>query len=375
MSDKNEGLNERLAHRKRIQRMKTGLVLFIVTWMFAWMLISIALIVKVNSLQEQIDIITKNTIRSQQVEQKENQAGKDGSISQADGQMSKEQSSDKDSDSAAVSAMGGENSGYIRMSADHIKKAGEADGEKDAGEKKDREETESIKEADSTDDTNDTEDDKKAEEVKKVYLTFDDGPSKNTEKILDTLDEYHITATFFVTGRDDEESLERYRQIAERGHTIGMHSYSHVYEDIYESAEKFELDLDRIQKTIENATGIKCMLYRFPGGSSNQVSSVEMSEFIRILNKREITYFDWNAECGDASNVPYTAKEMVANVMKDVVKYHTSVVLMHDAENKQETLKALPMIIKKLQKMDAQLLPIDEDTTVVQHISADRVND
>ena len=74
--------------------MKTGVVLFIVTWMFAWMLISIALIVKVNSLQEQIDIITKNTIRSQQVEQYENQAGKDASISQADGQMSKEQSSD-----------------------------------------------------------------------------------------------------------------------------------------------------------------------------------------------------------------------------------------------------------------------------------------
>ncbi len=90
MNDKNEGLNERLAHRKRIQRMKTGLILFIVTWMLAWMLISVALIAKVNSLQDQIDIITKNTIRSQQVEQQENQVEKSGSISQADGKEKSE---------------------------------------------------------------------------------------------------------------------------------------------------------------------------------------------------------------------------------------------------------------------------------------------
>ena len=61
--------------------------------------------------------------------------------------------------------------------------------------------------------------------------------------------------------------------------------------------------------------------------------------------------------------------------MKDVVKYHTSVVLMHDAENKPNTVKALPKIIKQLLKMDAELLPIDENTTVVQHVSAESVED
>ncbi len=391
MNDKNEGLNERLAHRKRIQRMKTGLILFIVTWMLAWMLISVALIAKVNSLQDQIDIITKNTIRSQQVEQQENQVEKSGSISQADGKekseeeksgeekSEEEKSGETKSDQVKSEGTGRDSLGYVRMSADHVDKKDEAgsagaqtahtDEKAQKADVKDVDEENLKNEADHADNT------KENEAVKKVYLTFDDGPSKNTEQILDILDQYQIKATFFVTGRQDKESIERYRMIAQSGHTIGMHSYSHKYDEIYHSTEAFEQDLDQIQKLLKDKAGIKCMLYRFPGGSSNQVSSMDMTEFIRILNQRGITYFDWNVECGDASYVQYSAKEMVANVMKDVVKYHTSVVLMHDAENKQNTIKALPKIIKQLQKMDAQLLPIDENTQVVQHVSAESVKD
>ena len=72
MSDKNEGLNDRLERKKRVKRMKTGLLWLLITWMLALMLISVTLIAKVHSLQEQIDIITENTIRSQQVDQQEN---------------------------------------------------------------------------------------------------------------------------------------------------------------------------------------------------------------------------------------------------------------------------------------------------------------
>ena len=100
-----------------------------------------------------------------------------------------------------------------------------------------------------------------------------------------------------------------------------------------------------------------------------------MKEFIRVLKEREITYFDWNVECGDATSHQYAVQELVDNVMKDVVKYHTSVVLMHDAENKPNTVKALPRIIKQLLKMDAEILPIDENTTVVQHVSSESVED
>lgn len=62
-----------------------------------------------------------------------------------------------------------------------------------------------------------------------VYLTFDDGPSEQTEHILDILAEKDVKATFFVVGQDDETGLARLREIAAQGHTLGMHTYSHVY--------------------------------------------------------------------------------------------------------------------------------------------------
>ena len=70
---------------------------------------------------------------------------------------------------------------------------------------------------------------------KKVYLTFDDGPSSNTDQILDILKDYDVKATFFVVGKTDERSVKAYQRIVEEGHTLAMHSYSHRYDEIYES--------------------------------------------------------------------------------------------------------------------------------------------
>ena len=85
------------------------------------------------------------------------------------------------------------------------------------------------------------------EEKKKVYLTFDDGPSANTDEILDILRQYDVKATFFVVGKTDEASKEAYRRIVEEGHTLGMHSYSHVYDLVYSSREEFESDMLKLQ--------------------------------------------------------------------------------------------------------------------------------
>lgn len=348
MSEKNKGLNDHLAHKKRIQRMKTGVVWFVFTWMMALTLISVTLIAKIHSFQEQLDIITENTIRSQQVEQQQHQSANTGDM-RAYGQ--------------SLLKAGGEQQGSSGL------KAGLDGSGSDEGASQEGTEDESSKDSSRPDSYKDK------KEVRKVYLTFDDGPSKNTDEILDILDKYKVKATFFVTGREDKDSLKRYQEIVSRGHTIGMHSYSHKYDTIYKSRKAFKKDLRKIQKCIQEATGQKCMFYRFPGGSSNQVSKLNMGEFIRILNEEGITYFDWNAECGDASAYDYTSQEMVDNVMRDVVKYHTSVVLLHDAENKLATVEALSGIIEQIQAMDAQILPIDKDTRVVQHVSAESVED
>lgn len=115
------------------------------------------------------------------------------------------------------------------------------------------------------------------------------------------------------------------------------------------------------------------MYYRFPGGSSNQVSNTDMKEFISYLNSQGVTYFDWNVSSGDATSQAYTSDELVENVLKDVVKYKTSIVLMHDSDTKPATVEALGPMIEALNKLGAQILPIDDDTTAIQHVTADSV--
>ena len=62
-----------------------------------------------------------------------------------------------------------------------------------------------------------------------MYLTFDDGPSANTEEILSILREKDVKATFFVVTRGGEKAVSSMKQIVAEGHTLGMHSYTHDY--------------------------------------------------------------------------------------------------------------------------------------------------
>ncbi len=211
-------------------------------------------------------------------------------------------------------------------------------------------------------------------DVHKVYLTFDDGPSKNTSQILDILKKHGVKATFFVIGKEDAESKELYRRIVDEGHTLGMHSFSHKYSQLYHSMESFKEDFTRLENYLYEVTGKECLFYRFPGGSSNHVSSVDMKELISFLNGQGMTYFDWNVSSGDATSQAYTPEELVENVVSDVAGYKTSVVLMHDSETKASTVHALEPMIEALKGMGAKLLPIEEGTTVVQHIAASSVN-
>ena len=203
----------------------------------------------------------------------------------------------------------------------------------------------------------------------KVYLTFDDGPSDNSDKILDILDDYNVKATFFVVGKEDDASKAVYQRIVNDGHTLAMHSYSHKYASIYASLDAFEEDFYRIQNLLYDVTGVDCDLYRFPGGSSNQVSNTDMTDYIRFLNEENVRYLDWNVASGDATSAAYTSDDLVENVMSDVVKYKTSVVLLHDADNKDQTVEALPKLIEQLQEVGAVILPVSEDTELIQHVS------
>lgn len=206
---------------------------------------------------------------------------------------------------------------------------------------------------------------------KRVYLTFDDGPSNNTEEILDILSKHHVKATFFVIGKDDDYSKKLYKRIVEEGHTLGMHSYSHDYSKIYTDKKAFFKDYDKLEKLLNDVTGVTPAYYRFPGGTSNTISKVPMKTLIKEMNKRGTVYFDWNAMSGDANGKDLTKRQMINNVLKDVEIHNTSVVLMHDAGNKDKTVAMLPALLNKLKKLKVSILPIDENTPLVQHVKAD----
>ena len=282
MSDKPEnGLKQELDRRKRINRIKSIIVSFVGIWMLASVILCATLFVKVIHLENNLNKVLQNMPQVEQVENEETKNSPDADT--------------------------GKNVEYGKQ---------DQTGQDDANKKK-------------ADDG----------EKLKVYLTFDDGPSTNTQQILDILKQYNVKATFFVIGKTDDLSKEMYKKI--------------------------------VEDYLKEVTGVDCKYYRFPGGSSNQVSNSDMREFIRYLNDRGITYYDWNVSSGDATSQAYTADELIQNVMGDVTKYKTSVVLMHDSAVKPATVEALPALIEQLQGIGAEILPIDENTATVHHVSID----
>lgn len=206
-----------------------------------------------------------------------------------------------------------------------------------------------------------------AADIRRVYLTFDDGPSANTDRILDILAQYGVKATFFVVGKNGY--TEQYQRIVKEGHTLGMHSYSHRYSEIYASLDAYKEDLTKLHDFLYELTGEDCKIVRFPGGSSNTISKVNMQELIHYLNQESMVYFDWNVSSGDASGENKDANQIARNVLDQIDKYNNVVILFHDATGKSTTVDALSEIIEKILESDnTVILPISEDTVKVQHL-------
>ncbi|MCM1044158.1 MAG: polysaccharide deacetylase [Candidatus Gastranaerophilales bacterium] len=206
-------------------------------------------------------------------------------------------------------------------------------------------------------------------QVHQVYLTFDDGPSVYTDKILDILSEYDVKATFFVVGKEDEASQAAIQRIVEEGHTLGMHSYSHKYASLYRSVDAFAEDFHKLQDYLYDLTGVKSVFYRFPGGSSNTVSPLNIRVFIDFLDAQGVTFYDWNIASGDGGSRLLDTDTLLYNSTNDISEWETSIILMHDSADKPTTVDALPAILDKILAMeDTVILPITADTEPVQHI-------
>lgn len=195
-----------------------------------------------------------------------------------------------------------------------------------------------------------------------AYLTFDDGPSGNTDIILQTLQEENVKATFFVVGTDDAGNLARMRRIVQEGHTIGMHSYSHSYKKIYASVEAFLKDMYQVFNLIKDTTGVTPTCFRFPGGSINSYNKAVYKDIKAEMIRRGFVPYDWNVSSGDASTTKYTPEQLTGYVLNGIGSKSRIIVLMHDSSSKENTAQAVRQIIIGIREKGFIFAPLDYQT-------------
>lgn len=200
---------------------------------------------------------------------------------------------------------------------------------------------------------------------KTIYLTFDDGPGPYTKQLLDVLDAYGVKATFFVTDSGYDSVM---KEIVDRGHSIGIHTVSHKYDEIYASPEAYFADLLGMQDIIYRNTGVKTTLMRFPGGSSNLVSRKSCEGIMTVLSEAVqdagFQYFDWNVDSDDAGRAR-KAEEVFDNVVDGVKKGRVSAVLQHDIHG--YSVEAVEKILKWGQENGYTFRPLEQTSPGFHH--------
>lgn len=182
---------------------------------------------------------------------------------------------------------------------------------------------------------------------KVVYLTFDDGPDqKNTPAVLDILKENNIHATFFVLGKNAELYPEVIRRIQAEGHAIGNHSYDHDYKKLYASPSAYLAEMQKTDDILYGILGMRPFIGRAPGGTAGHFNK----SFYAALKENGYREYGWNISTADAAPNHPVAQDFIDNVLSQIearpaLASH-SIVLMHSSQNHEETVKALPTIIK-----------------------------
>lgn len=200
---------------------------------------------------------------------------------------------------------------------------------------------------------------------KAAYLTFDDGPSANTYQILDALKESGQKATFFIVAKNIPGHEDALRRMAEEGHTVAIHTYSHDYRGIYASVEAYLEDFHQAYEAIYKACGVHPTLFRFPGGSVNAYNHALYQELIAEMLRRGFVYHDWSVSSEDATGKDYSPEELTAFVMEGAAKMKKPVILMHDSGEKKNTAAAVPEMVRQLNEAGYTCAPLTEQVRPV----------
>ncbi|OGS18953.1 MAG: hypothetical protein A2219_08005 [Elusimicrobia bacterium RIFOXYA2_FULL_50_26] len=186
--------------------------------------------------------------------------------------------------------------------------------------------------------------------TKMISITFDDGPGPYTEKILGVLKSYGIKATFFMEGSQVQMRPALAKLVADEGHEIGGHSYSHPDFYHYEKDDREQLLLQEFQKTdslIERATGRRPLLVRMPHGYVRPWVKKTARDTGHIL-------VNWTFGCDWK---PLSPEDIAAAYGTNIRS--GAIFLMHDGgRNRARTLDALPKIIEEAQSRGYAIVPL-----------------
>ncbi|WP_114378102.1 polysaccharide deacetylase family protein [Paenibacillus prosopidis] len=203
---------------------------------------------------------------------------------------------------------------------------------------------------------------------KVVYLTFDDGPSKNTEHVLSLLKKEGIKATFFVLGEHVLEQPKIAKRIAREGHSIGNHTFNHKYERLYGSFTEFADQVMKTDEAIYRTTGVRTTLFRAPGGTHSNFDQ----GYFDAMAAAGYQVHDWNVDSGDSKRRGVPASEIIATV-KGSKLADKLIVLLHDSAGHEESVKALPAIIKYYKSKGYSFAPLTDKVEPIQFTVAKKL--
>jgi len=163
---------------------------------------------------------------------------------------------------------------------------------------------------------------------KKIYLTFDDGPVPGiTDYVLEMLDKRDMKATFFMVGDNIQKNPSLAREVLERGHQVGNHTYHHV-NGYRTSEEVYVQDMEKCQEMIGEHLGFKANLFRPPYGRITRKQ-------YKILNDTHHVIM-WDVLSGD-----FDPQQSPEKCLQKTIKYtqNGSIVVFHDQVKTKEIIK------------------------------------
>lgn len=186
-----------------------------------------------------------------------------------------------------------------------------------------------------------------------IALTFDDGPSPYyTPQVLDILRRYQVVATFFCIGRAITAHPDLLVEIAEAGHMVANHSWSHPAMPFLSNSE-IRFELERTSRTIEESIGILPTYFRAPYGLCDRRVFAEATKLGITTVRWDVRATDW-AEPG----VDVISHRIVNRA------HPGGVILLHDGGgDRSQTVAALPSIIETLHEQGYQFVTLDKIRT------------